>query len=237
MELALDTSFDFRTDAGDRDPDSHSPTLRRYHQALWSKPLPNGAPFELDVTTRGEYLHHRSELGEFFLSSDSIIPTFDGWERMRPVIDELVPDEIESFTAIGYTIGGMIVFPSNQVDRKPTINGARGMTHKIADRFDLTLECIRRHYRTEDSPLGETLGRYCDFFALFEDFHGYVDFYLLQDLVDGDFSSVRFFLPFDDFTTPSVPRDVDAYREYRRLSIAFVEARNRRIDRLALDSD
>ena len=28
---------------------------------------------------RGVYLHHRSELGEFFLSSDSVIPTFTRW--------------------------------------------------------------------------------------------------------------------------------------------------------------
>jgi len=40
---------------------------------------------------------------------------------------------------------------------------------------------------------------------------------------------VRVFPPFDDFKTPSVPRDIDTYREYRRLSIEFIEARNRRI--------
>ena len=28
-----------------KDPDAHSPTLRRYHKALWSKPLPNGTPY------------------------------------------------------------------------------------------------------------------------------------------------------------------------------------------------
>jgi hypothetical protein len=42
-------------------------------------------------------------------------------------------------------------------------------------------------------------------------------------------------MPFDDFRTPSVPRDLDTYREYRRRSIDFVEARNRRIDSLAID--
>ncbi len=35
----IDTTFDFRTDAGGKDPDSR-PTLRRYRQILWSKPLP-----------------------------------------------------------------------------------------------------------------------------------------------------------------------------------------------------
>src|SRR5271166_2988709 len=71
--------------------------------------------------------------------------------------------------------------------------------------------------------------RYRDFFALFEDFSGYVEFFLLQDLVTDDCCAVRFFMPFDDFNTSSVPRDSDAYKEYRHLSIEFIKARNRRI--------
>jgi len=35
------------------------------------------------------------------------------------------------------------------------------------------------------------------------------------------------------FNTPSVPRDGDTYKEYRRLSIEFIEARNQRIGRFA----
>ena len=46
-----------------------------------------------------------------------------------------------------------------KIDGKMTINGARGFNAKIRDRFDLTLECIRRHYRNEDSPLTDVLGR------------------------------------------------------------------------------
>jgi hypothetical protein len=36
-------------------------------------------------------------------------------------------------------------------------------------------------------------------------------------------------MPFDDFKTSAVPKDGDSYKEYRRLSIEFIEARNRRI--------
>ena len=126
-----------------------------------------------------------------------------------------------------------MVFPGNRIDGKQTINGARGFNRKIADRFDLTLECIRRHYLDHRCPLGETLARYRDFFALFEDFRRYVEFFMLQDLVTDDYSAVRFFMPFDDFNTPSVPRDGDTYKEYRRLCIEFIEARNRRIGRYA----
>lgn len=225
----IDITFDFRTDAGGKDPDTFSPTLRRYHKLLWSKPLPSGQPFLLDDATPGVYLHHRSDLGEFFLSSDSVIQTFTRWMSLRTITGQFPEAENEVFRAIGYTIGGMMVFPGNKIDGKITINGARGFNRKIADRMDLTLECIRRHYLGAASPLADTLLRYRDFFALFGDFRGYADFFVLQDLVTSDYSTVRFFLPFDDFRSSPVPRDVDTYRRYRCLSIEFVEARNLRI--------
>ena len=76
----IDITFDFRSDTPrGKDPDTFSPTLRTYHQLLWSKPLPSGELFELDVTGPPYYLHHRSELGEFWLSSDAVVPSFRGW--------------------------------------------------------------------------------------------------------------------------------------------------------------
>lgn len=224
----IDVTFDVRTDAGGKDPDAYSPTLRRYHRLLWSKSLPGGQRFLLTDTTPGVYLHHRSELGEFFLASDSVMPSFTRWVWLRSITAQFPEAEHEAFRTLGYTIGGMMIFPGNRIDGKMTINGARGFTRKIADRMDLTLECIRRHYRGEDSPLGDTLRRYRDFFALFGDFRGYVDFFLLQDLVTDD-NAIQFFLPFDDFVGASVPKNVEAYADYRWLSIRFIEARNRRM--------
>ncbi|HQQ32724.1 MAG TPA: hypothetical protein PLR90_02305 [Methylophilus sp.] len=115
------------------------------------------------------------------------------------------------------------------MNQKPTINGARGLNPQIKDRFDLTLECIRRHYRNESSPLGDTLQRYAEFFGLFTSFRGYVEFFLLQDLVNSDFSKVNFFLPFDDFKTSPLPSNKEMYLEYRNRNIEFIEARNRQI--------
>jgi hypothetical protein len=227
--MLIDTAFDFRTDASGKDPDKHSPTLRQYHKLLWSKALPNGRFFRLDVTMQRAYLYHRSELGEFFLSSDSVIPTFTRWVKLKRITERFSEEENEAFRARGYTIGGMMVFPGNRVDGKNTINGERGFNRTISDRLDLTLECIRRHYLGQSSPLGETLARYRDFFALFDHFRGYIEFFTLQDLVTADASAVKFFMPFDNFRTSAVPWDGDSYREYRRLSIEFVEARNRRI--------
>jgi hypothetical protein len=230
--MLIDTSFDFRRDAGGKDPDAYSVTLCRYHQLLWSKVLPSGALFGLESSRRRPYfLHHSSELGQFFLTSDSITHTYTRWSRLKRITELFSEEENEAFRTIGYTIGGMLVFPGNMIEGKQTINGARGCHSKIRDRFDLTLECIRRHYIGQHSPLDDTLKRYGGFFALFEDFRGYVDYFLLQDLVVDDYSAVTFLMPFDDFRTSPVPGDVDTYREYRRLTIEFVEARNRRIDR------
>lgn len=42
--------------------------------------------------------------------------------------------------------------------------------------------------------------------------------------VSADGSAMKFFMPFNDFSTASVPWDADSCQEYRRLSIGFVEA-------------
>jgi hypothetical protein len=225
MRTDIDITFDFRTDSpAGKDPDAYSKTLRRYHKLLWSKRLPGGAYFEL--TSRGKYFYHRSEIGDFCLSSDAVIPTFKWAAQIKSMIPAA---ELDAFNAIGYTIGGMMVFPANQVNHKGTINQDRGCNHLIRDRFDLTVECIRRYYVGESSPLFETLERYAPFFHLFADFKGYTEFFLLQDLVTSDFSQVRISQPFDDFRGSPIPSSVREYGEYKRSAVEFIEARNRRI--------
>lgn len=227
--MNIDTTFDVRTDAGGKDPDRHSATLKRFHRELWSKPLPGGSLFDLQDNVPGAYLVHESNLGRFLLSSDSIVPSFTLWKSMKPIIDTFTEEEIEAFRTIGYTIGGMIIFPAERVDGKLNINGARGFNRKISDRFDLTLECIRRHYLGQPSPLMDTLERYRYFFDLFENFKGYTEFFLLQDLTKDNGSQVNFFTAFDDFQTPSQPQSIEEYLSYRQRSIQFVMDRNRRI--------
>ena len=103
--------------------------------------------------------------------------------------------------------------------------------------MDLTLECIRRHYaKQQPNPLGEVLQRYNAFFGLFHDFAGYVDHFLLQDLLDDGGGAVKFFMPFEDFTTPAKPDSVVSYRHYKQRSMDFIEARNVRIGRWAREN-
>jgi hypothetical protein len=229
MEPEIDITFDFRSDARGKDPDSHSPTLRRYHRFLWSKPLPGGVLFALEDLGHKGYLRHKSERGEFLLSSDTIFRTFSDHRKMQHIITQVPEGEREEALRRGYTIGGMILFPGVKVGGKNTINQARGMSASIQDRFDLTLECIRRHYLGAASPLSDDLARYAQFFALFEDFQGYVDFFLLQDLVTKDYSEVRFWAPFTGFSGSPLPVDLEAYGKYRGEMLTWVDERNARI--------
>jgi hypothetical protein len=226
-EMQISTEFDVRTDSNGRDPDSASPTLKSYHQQLWSRPLPSGAVFNLKRAPGG-YLTHSSQLGEFKLSSDTISNSLRGSKRRAGLIAQIPSVKLDAFQSLGSTVGARILFPGNRVDGKPTINVARGFNAQIADRFDLTLECIRLHYLGQASPLAATLDRYANFFGLFDSFKGYVDFFLLGDLVqDGQ---VRFYLPFDGEFGQPLPNTVDEYNEYMTNTMGFVAARNRRID-------
>ena len=209
------------------------PTLSRYHQLLWGKPLPGGAEFELD-----DRLRHVSEVGAFWLSSDSITNTYASWSRparLPAVLEQVPAAEVRAFYDLGCTIGAYLVFPFPvQVDGvwQRSINQERGTTREVRDRFDLTLECIRRHYRGEWSPL-KSLALHSDFFDLFDGFRGYVDHFLLHDLVDDETDTIRFYLPFDNFERDALPGSVEEYSEYMLRSMAFVRARNKRIARYA----
>ena len=229
----IDITFNVFSDTPKgKDPDSYSPTLRNYHKILWSKPLPCGVHFNLDLDTP-RLLHHKSELGEFFLSSDQIGNTYSYVKKMLHIVEQIPMDEMDYFESLRATIAGHAFFPAKRIDNKMTINGARGVSHKIQDRFDLTLECIRRFYLGEESPLTDVLQRNGQFFQLFYDFKGYVDFFLYQDLVESDYSSIKFWLPFVAFVKPPLPQTVDQYLSYKTKVIDFLNARNQRIDAFA----
>ena len=228
--MGIDTSFNFRSDSNGKDPDSHSPTLRKYHRFLWSKQLPIGEYLELEEIDSN--LVYRFNMQTLRFSSDSISNSYIGTRKIGH-FKELIPQsEFEEFRDKGSTIGGYIIFPSARVDGKMTINGARGFNTKIADRFDLTLECIRLHYQRRENPLDGTFNTPVNsfFFSLFKDFKGYVDFFLLQDLTDIQYEKVSFFTQIEKpFEKSPVPATAAEYREYKRATLEFVRRRNQRI--------
>jgi hypothetical protein len=224
----IDVNFDFQVEADGRDSDRYSPTLQEYHRVLWSKPLPNGELFNLTKISNNR-LYHNSNIGEFYLSSDRAVATFSTWKRLQHIIPQIPDNEIADFVKLSDSIGGIVIWPSNKINNLPTINGERGFNSKIADRLDLTVECIRRYYLGLDSPLYETFKRYTDFFELFNDFKGYIDFFLLQDLVSSDYSEVKISAPYDDFNSLPIPRNVVEYVQYMESTSEVIKNRNIRI--------
>jgi len=224
----VDTTFNFYSDANGGDPDSTSPTLRKYHKILWSKPLPNGKSFKLTDSKKGSYLYHNSEIGEYVLGSDAITHSYRNHKR-KLWLTQQIADEVTELFDTGSTIGAYTIFPNNRIDGKHTINGARGCNSLIDDRFDLTLECIRLFYLGQQSPLYNTLLRYKNFFDLFENFTGYIEFFLLDDLVDEN-QQIKFYLPFDNFETKPAFAAVEDYLTYKNRVIDFIKSRNKRIE-------
>lgn len=200
VRAAIDPDLDFASyyQVGG-DPDRDCERLYVWHRILWGCAFPGVGPFDLEVVyTRGYGMRLRSPDGsEFSLGSDGIIPTWSsaGWtSRFAADLVAEVAKDADDFYRIACTMGGYIAFPRNRVGQTGwTINQSRGMTASIADRFDLTLECIRRHYAVPGAanPLRQRLAYYGDFFALFRDFDTYVRFFLLDDLLDEDRNAVR----------------------------------------------
>ena len=131
----------------------------------------------------------------------------------------------ETYLRKSYTIGGEIIFPK----RTWSINRLRGTNAKIKDRFDLTLECIRRFYNNEQNPLYNVLKEDSNFFELFVDFKGYVDFFYLNDLVSEDYNSINFYLDFDNFERNPRPQTVEEWFTLYNKQMEFLNARNARI--------
>lgn len=227
----IDITFDFHADSNGKDPDRSSPTLKKYHKILWSKSLTNGKIFNLRDDKAGAYLYHKSELGQFFLGSDAISHSYKN-HKCKQLLTRQIPEAVNQVYSSGSTIGAYIIFPNKQINKKPTINAARGLNPKIDDRFDLTLECIRLYYRGLKSPLHDVFLRYQDFFDLFRDFRAYIDFFLLQDLVTENYTQIKFYLPFDCFKSVPKFHCVNDYLIYQEKVIDFINKRNSKIDKV-----
>ena len=237
----INTKFHFRTEVPEGyDVDRYSPTLKKYHKILWSKSLPCGKKFDLLDGAKDWCLYHKSDLGEFCMSSDGIIHSYMkfgedhavSYEKCWPgaeIVKQIGVDVFKDFRINDDTISSFIIFPGNKINGKHTVNQARGVNRKICDRFDLTLECIRLFYEDKPNPLYDTLQSHKNFFDLFKNFKGYVDFFLLQDLVDDNYKT-KFFLEFDNFNRLPLPQNAKEYLDYRDNAFMFSNNRAKRID-------
>ena len=98
----------------------------------------------------------------------------------------------------------------------------------------MTLECIRRFYLNQSSPLHNTFLNYKKFFDLFESFENYLEYFLLQDLVNNK-GEIKFYLPFDDFKTPPDFNSVEDYLTYKKRVLEFNSLRKERINKESIN--
>ncbi len=207
------------------DPDSASNTLLEFDKILYSRQLPNGERMNLEI----DYSDRSLKWDNLRLSNDSIMASFR-YKNERDFIQKVadsIPnwkDFIKSYIIKSYTIGGEVLFPK----RMGGINQSRGTNKNIRDRFDLTLDCIRKYYMNEKSPLYDVLIKDKAFFDKFVDFKGYVDFFFLQDFVNEDYSKVNFLI--DEKYENVIPNTVEDYFTWMKNQENILNKRNSRIN-------
>ena len=215
--------------------DLHSHTLRIYHQFLWSRPLPDGSHLELDAS-RSRTTDYLVTQDGLVLASDSLINSMTTWPHMTEVLAHIPEEEQEAFRRRASSVAATGLWPKRRGPSGQSINQARGMNRKIADRLDLTIECIRRYYAGQESPLAPVLEDAARFFGLWPGWDAWVRWWLLDDLVDAE-GQIRWFLPFTEFGKeqpwPSTPR---SWRVYRDRCVDFIDQRAERMTSLSLEA-
>jgi hypothetical protein len=215
------------------------------HQLLWTKNLNSGvlfAPTAPAARRNGYLIFTDTSEARHWYGSDAITSSYTGWLRPKSLTGAIagLNEELRArYLNPPYTIGSAMIWPVRSKDR-PTMNTARGFGRSgrlIGDRMDLTLECIRRHYAGEpESPLASVINAYADFFALFDGFVEFVDFFHLQELVTRDYDDVRFFLPFDNFERPGIPSTTEEYIAYREATLEFIAGRQLRMAKWVIEN-
>jgi hypothetical protein len=240
----IDVNYDFRGDLKnyEDDVDKYSLTLKKYHKLLWQKTLPNGILFELLDTKVGEYFIFKYNTNEMRLSSDWLNNTYLHWTQwpLNVLRNQIENKKYENFCKIAHTIGNFIIFPKYPIglsENSKSINQIRGTHDKIKDRFDITLECIKRYYLKienknyyEDNPLFNVFNNFKQYFQLFINFKGFCKFFLLQDLTINNFENIKYFLPFNGFEINPYPKTTEEYHEYMKNTMEFINSRNSRIN-------
>ena len=85
-----------------------------------------------------------------------------------------------------------------------------------------------RYYLQETSPLFETFKRYSSFQSVSR-FQRICRFFSLQDLVESDYTEIKYWHPFGSFDNSPLPTNIHEYYLFRDKVVKFVSKRNERI--------
>ena len=234
MKLDLDVNYNYKDDLGpNKDPDKYSDELGHDHCKLWN------SRWRLGILKWSHFNRLSTSINgvDFVFTPDSITNSFVNSKRRvngnyeYKIIEEYgecVQELIKEYRDTDYTIGSSIIFPVSIEGDKIgwTINIARGISFKVHDRIDYTLECIKRFYEGNDeNPLSKALEKNKDFFDLFNDFYDYVDYFFLNDLIDSN-GNVKSFTDVIDFSR-AFPMTEEEYKKYINNTMGFVKKRNK----------
>ena len=94
----IDIKAKMYTDSANKDPDTYSNLLHKYHFLLWNKQLPNGNNFNLVESSAAPYYFKSDVLSnKFIFSSDSIIHTYSRRESMQKIVSNFPSEKINDF--------------------------------------------------------------------------------------------------------------------------------------------
>lgn len=208
--------------------------------------MDQAAPFRRPVRSDGAYGAQPglprldAPSGEqHWYGSDAITHSYTIWGHSKALTEvkaQLSEAQRTAYLKPPYTIGSSSIWPV-KAKARPTINQARGFgpgSRTIADRIDLTLECVRRHYLglPSEEYLGGAIRAYADFFDLFQGgFEEFVEFFHFQPLVSP--RGVRSLLNMADvlegyrFDRNAAPSTTEEYVTYRNNSLAVIAERGR----------
>jgi len=216
-------------------PNTDSETLRKYHRLLWNRELPNGQLMELEWggSDNRLFLWNGMKFASEYLTTAFIGRWSDSpFQGVLDAVVDSTPDYrsyVEGYLHDFNTIGGFVILPVQLIGlRRVFTMKSRKPLH---GRWDLMLECIRRHYAGEDNLLSDACRRDIEFLNLFVDFEGYVQFFYLQDCLDSATGKVKFWIGDGDLRNDTLPRDVEEYRKWIEAQREFVKARNIRIEK------
>ena len=252
MEIYEICEIDY-TEGRDGDPDGFSDKLQEAQLKIYNRDKLKQYNLEKGKL-EDDYLYIHLNGKKLRFGSDTIPQLYDTWswiyfikdvvQKSKKYIEEKEHKNYEEciryFKHKTQRIGGHIIFP-----KEISINTKRNSLTEIRDRFDLTLECIRRYYllinenKRLTNPLEEKTGCLSgneEFFKLFGDFKGYVDFFYLKSLVHDDYSGIKCFIQRNTkeladggFPQEGFPLDQKEWYELYEEQIRFVENRTKDI--------
>lgn len=186
-----------------QDPADFSAKLAQYQILLYTKPLPSGGFLKLRANKFNQVEAELPSGESILLTSMPLIHQACFEADNHELLSKLPQSQVDIMLRTLVTSGNYMLIPAQP------LNGYRlddfRKNPRIGNRIDLYLECVRRQYAGEPSPLDDILNPFKPWFELFLSFKQFVEFFYLGNLYDPKLKKIHFFKTFD----PDFPINLD----------------------------